>query len=94
MITLSDLEILLRSWGAAYTYNNKMGLVIAGGFENGLGGGVAYVDRTEHGITFSQMTSLPTTPYYSCLASLDDESLLLTGGMNTGTSYDQALLYR
>ena len=71
-----------------------MGLVIAGGYDEGLGGGVSYVDSTEHGITFTPMTPLPTTPYYSCLTSLDDETLLLTGGMDNGGIFDQALLYR
>ena len=78
-----------------------MGLVIAGGYDP-VFFGVADVDRTENGMTFEPMTPLPIYPAryptYSCLASLDDERLLLTGGMSAGSSngayYDQALLYR
>ena len=93
MISFFDLESHFRSWGAGYGYNNKMGLVIAGGFDDGFGG-VAYVDGTKNGIKFEPMTPLPTTPQYSCLASVDDETLFLTGGSNNGEFYDQALLYR
>ena len=75
-------------YDSGYTYNDKMGLVVSGGH---WGTYMADVDRTEDGITFDTMSSLPSPTSAHSLISVDDERLFLTGGYNNMNS---AYLYR
>ena len=60
---------------------------------------VASVERTVDGVTFHDMTPMPVEKAHLCLASVDDESLMVTGGQydiwnETYTDMDKVYLYR
>ena len=69
---------------SGHTHNAKMGLVMAGGYN--YSGYIANVENTIDGIKSEVMTPLPKPQrIYQCLASMDDDTLLLTGGSGTAT---------
>ena len=63
---------------AGYTFNNAMGLVMAGG--QGPGNAGMNVESTNDGSKFQPLTPLPNTNYYHCLVSIDDSTLVSIGG--------------
>ena len=60
---------------------------------------VASVERTVDGVTFHDMTPMPVEKAYHCLATVDDETLVVTGGQydiwnETYTDMDKVYFYR
>ena len=57
---------------AGYTFNNAMGLVMAGG--QGPGSAGMNVESTNDGSKFQPLNPMPNTNYYHCLVSVDTAS--------------------
>ena len=63
---------------SAWAYLESFGLVMAGGYD-----GSRYLDSvivTKDGYTFDTLQSLPIPSSHGCLAVVDDNTLLMTGG--------------
>ena len=77
------------SVGSAWAYLDGFGLVMAGGWN-----GSRYLDSvivTKDGYTFDTLQSLPVPSEGGCLAVVDDNTILMTGGngdYNGVLSYD------
>ena len=73
---------------SASAYVENFGLVMAGGYDYGITDSVIV---TKDGYTFETLDSLPSPSDYGCLAVIDEQTLLLTGGYGDYTgvhSYD------
>ena len=63
---------------SASTYMKNFGLVMAGGYNDG--GSMDSVIVTKNGSSFVTLEPLPAADYFGCLAVVDEQTLLLTGG--------------
>ena len=63
---------------SASAYLENFGLVMAGGLDSGFS--TTSVIVTKDGFTFQTLDSLPTDSYDGCLAMIDEQTLLMTGG--------------
>ena len=83
------LNVSFQRSYSGYTHNPKMGLVMAGGYN--FSDYIAKVEYTRDGERSGEITPLPKSQAYQCLASLNDEALLLTGGSGvaTGNGYGE-----
>ena len=73
---------------SASAYVENFGLVMAGGDSSGSTDSVIVV---KDGYTFQTLDSLPYSSYYGCLAVIENQTLLMTGGNGDDTgafSYD------
>lgn len=69
---------------SAHAYVENFGLVMAGSYS----GDSDSVTVTRDGLTFEELASLPSGSYAGCLAAVDEQTLLYTGG-----EYDQYATY-
>ena len=75
-----------RAFGAS-TYVENFGLVMAGNYESSS----TSVIVTRDGQTFTELAPLPSGDYFGCMTTVDEQTLLYTGGYNYPTnvySYD------
>ena len=68
---------------SASAYVENFGLVMAGGYNHDEGP-MDSVIVTPDGSSFLSLASLPAADYRGCLAVVDEQTLLLTGGSNRG----------